>query len=169
MALSSKRADQDAESKPPGEKGQESEDLLQRLARLVLRHEDNINALVADVAFVSFAKCPDHTVLPALFEASKAWKDDNTLSPSLRSHTVKKFFEVLQERIWKFEGDQGSKEQLRSQGLYTAEGKWHYIMWSASSKQMVATDKPPINAEDLKNMLSTIISLIEREASVVSI
>ena len=61
----------------------------------MLRHEDSINALVSDVALASLAKCDDHTVVPNLANASKEWKDDNSISPSLRAHLSLSFFQLL--------------------------------------------------------------------------
>ena len=48
--------------------------LVSAMARLIIRHDEQVLALSSDVSFVSFARTDQHSVLPQLFAESRRLK-----------------------------------------------------------------------------------------------
>ena len=68
------------------------------MARLIIRHDEQILALSSDVSFVSFARTDQHSVLPQLFAESRRLKSTLSAMPPKQALAIKLFRE-LKDRL----------------------------------------------------------------------
>ena len=55
--------------------------LVTAMARLLLRHDQQLVALTSEVTFVSYARTDEHTVLPQLFSELRQIQSSRSLTP----------------------------------------------------------------------------------------
>ena len=81
-----------------GDSGPDTTVLVSAMARLIIRHDEQILALSSDVSFVSFARTDQHSVLPQLFAESRRLKSALSALPPKQALAIK-FFRELKDRL----------------------------------------------------------------------
>eukprot|EP00439_Symbiodinium_sp_Y106_P068320 s5033_g11.t1 len=107
----------------------ESHELAKAMARLVLRHEEQINALASDVCFVSCAKTDEHSALPKLHMEHHSWKCQfaPANAPNYKMILTLTFFRELRDRLVTISKDQRAQDHLKTVGHMTPGGEWPYL------------------------------------------
>ena len=112
------------------------------MAKLVLRHEDSLNSMLSDIAYVSFMRTDNHSVVQTLAVSAQDWKQDQSIADSLRTQMVSTLFQTILTRMDKFENDKTAIEQLKQKGQ-CVDGKWHFEAWSPDLKKLAITAAAP--------------------------
>ena len=79
---------------PSGDSGQKTTALVSAMARLIIRHDEQILALSLDVSFVSYARTDQHSVLPQLFAESRRLKSTLSAMPPKQAMAIRFFREL---------------------------------------------------------------------------
>ena len=79
---------------PSGDSGQKTSALVSAMARLIIRHDEQILALSLDVSFVSYARTDQHSVLPQLFAESRRLKSTLSAMPPKQAMAIRFFREL---------------------------------------------------------------------------
>ena len=69
-------------------------DIVKAMAKLVLRHEDSLNSVLSNMAYVSFMRTEDHSIVHILASSAQDWKQDQSLADSLRMHMTSTLFQT---------------------------------------------------------------------------
>ena len=151
-----KRQRQSPSSKPKGRgKGNQATDsntdasLISAMAKLVLRHEDSLNSMLADIAYVSFMRTDNHSVIHTLAASSQEWKQDQSIAETLRMHQVRTLLQTILTRMDRLESDKAAIEHLKHKGQ-CIEGRWHFEAWSPDSKKLAITATEPLEPKKAK-------------------
>ena len=102
--------------------------LVNAMARLLLRHDEQLTALTSEVTFVSYAKTEDHSVLPILYAENRRLRSESSLIPSRQAMTMR-FFRELKERLIAISKDKSVQERLISEGGRTMNGRRAIRRW----------------------------------------
>ena len=94
-------------------------DLIQSMAKLVLRHKGHINSLLSDIAYISYLRTDERTVVHELAACTKEWKADPTIADALRLRMTCSYFHMLLLRLDKLMNAKARKMRCSSRG-YTA-------------------------------------------------
>ena len=138
------------------------------MAKLVLRHEDSLNSMMADIAYVSFMRTDNHSAIHTLAASSQEWKQDQSIAESLRMHQVCTLLQTILTRMDRFESDKEAIEHLKQKGQ-CIEGRWHFEAWSPESKKLAITATEPLEAKKVKETLNRVLRLIRTSPSCVRI
>ena len=117
--------------------------LLTAMARLMLAHEDELNARGQEMELMVFMQSGPKSLIPALTAISKAWhqKADSMMENRLplRVVMITSFFKELELRSRKVMQTEGEGMLLRSElakpGLISDDGQhWNQMQWSRESQ-----------------------------------
>ncbi|OLQ12165.1 hypothetical protein AK812_SmicGene3975 [Symbiodinium microadriaticum] len=113
------------------------DDLVNAVARLVLRHDEQLLALTSDLCFVSYVRTEGHSVLQELHAESK--KQRGLMAPTSppRHALTLRFFRTLKDRIVKVSQSEAIQKQLQQEGVMTMHGEWPYLEWNTGSQSTV--------------------------------
>ena len=110
------------------------DDLVNALARLVLRHDEQLLALTSDLCFVSFVRTGGHSVLHELHSESKRQRGLMAPTSPPRHALTLRFFRTLKDRIVKVSQSEAVQKQLQTEGVMTMHGEWPFLEWNSSSQ-----------------------------------
>ena len=130
--------------------------LVTAMARLLLRHDEQLVALTSEVTFVSYARTDEHTVLPQLFSELRQIQSSRSLTPPRQVLTVR-FFRELKDRLLAVSKDRGMQEKLMEEGIVNSEGEFPFYEWSTTEQRLTETLEEPLNTSqvDILARLST--------------
>ena len=168
-----------AESSPPANSGgkgkankgrgqprnQDSGDatqLVNAMARLLPRHDEQLTALTSEVTFVSYAKTEDHSVLPILYAENRRLRSESSLIPPRQAMTMR-FFRELKERLIAISKDKSVQERLISEGTLNSSGEWPYHEWSTGDQVLAETLEEPLNTSQVVSGLGDILARLSTD------
>ena len=170
-----KRQRQSPSTKPKGRgKGSQASDatsdasLISVMAKLVLRHEDSLNSMLSDIAYVSYMRTDNHSVVHTLASSSQEWKQDQSIAESLHMHQIFILLQIILPRMDQFESDKTAIDHLKQKGQ-CIEGRWHFEAWSPDSKKLAITATEPLEAKKVKEIINRILHLIRTSFNCVRI
>ena len=118
---------------------------MQTLSKLVLRHEDTVNMMKVEVAFVAFMQNGIPTsIVPPLFRASMAWQQMRKQSPDgpqrpTRVELMLCVFQELKLRLRKLQDDPASVNELEKLG-WAKDQAWLPLKRSAELGRHIPDD-----------------------------
>jgi len=157
----------------PSSQGQDSisrqrDPLVSALAKLVIRHDEQLLALSCDITFISYMKTDEHSIL-SLLHAEK--RRSQTSVPYIAPTTAMtlRFFRELKDRLIAVSKDKDMQEQLTRDGSMNPDGEWPFLEWSATDQAMVETLEEPLNTSQVVSGLGDIIARISTDPDHVTI
>ena len=138
------------------------------MAKLVLRREDSLNSMMADIACVSFMRTDNRSAIHTLAASSQEWKQDQSIAESLRMHQVCTLLQTILTRMDRLESDKEAIEHLKQKGQ-CIEGRWHFEAWSPESKKTAIAATEPLEAKQVKETINRILHLIRTSPGCVRI
>ena len=112
---------------------------LQAVARLLLRHDAQLNRLAQDTTVLcTFTNKPE-AILPHLYQISAEWKKrmESSQKPSMSLRVT--IFQVLLElksRLQKIVASEENKAVLRRQGYLSPTGGWLFLRWEPGTESL---------------------------------
>ena len=144
------------------------DDLVNAVARLVLRHDEQLLALTSDLCFVSYVRTEGHSVLQELHAESK--KQRGLMAPASppRHALTLRFFRTLKDRIVKVSQSEAVQKQLQQEGVMTMHGEWPYLEWNTGSQSTVESLEDPLSMSQLLSGLGDVIARLEADSTQVT-
>ena len=144
------------------------DDLVNAVARLVLRHDEQLLALTSDLCFVSYVRTEGHSVLQELHAESK--KQRGLMAPASppRHALTLRFFRTLKDRIVKVSQSEAVQKQLQQEGVLTMHGEWPYLEWNTGSQSTVESLEDPLSMSQLLSGLGDVIARLEADSTQVT-
>ena len=153
----------------PVEHGQR--DLLVNMSRLLIAHEDAIQTLRQDTAFVWFLKCEAPTIVPDLFRAAEAWRiEAGKPTPTvvgrkpLRDMLFLTILKHLSTNLKNWQKDTVHQETSKKQGWVTAEGHWQFQKWCPDTRTLIVDNsRPALTTQTILDTLSDMMEDVLKE------
>ena len=126
------------------------DELLMMVARLALRNESSLNAMLQEHQFLIHVNPGPGSLLPLMLAGTKQWHA-STKSTPLRHHLVVLMLETLQKRaeilakanpqdpVWK------EAEQMM---LITSDGQMPYLRWDAATRTLKPTKDAKLSIQE---------------------
>ncbi|CAE7308157.1 unnamed protein product [Symbiodinium microadriaticum] len=119
-------------------------DDLFSMQKLLLRHEDFLAGLRAELTWVMFMKLDmKATVVPALFAMQQQWRELKEKSPQqlqqpMRVSLIRALFKELQARLTALPESEEFQAVLKNLGWYEPETRdWAYVKWDPANERLV--------------------------------
>ena len=142
--------------------GRQRDPLVSALAKLVIRHDEQLLALSCDVTFISYMKTDEHSILPLLHAEKKRLQSDmSSIAP--KTALTLRMFRELKDRLIAVSKDRDMQSQLIRDGTLNSEGEWPFLEWSTSDQTMVETLEEPLNTSQVVSGLGDIIARISTD------
>jgi len=142
--------------------GRQRDPLVSALAKLVIRHDEQLLALSCDITFISYMKTDEHSIL-SLLHAEKKRTQTNMPSIAPKTAMTLKMFRELKDRLIAVSKDREMQAQLIRDGTLNSDGEWPFLEWSASDQSMVETLDEPLNTSQVVSGLGDIIARISTD------
>ena len=152
--------------------GQQSEatddGLVNAVARLVLRHDEQLLALTSDLCYISYVRTDGHSVLQELQEESKRQRSMMAPTSPPRHALTIRFVRALKERVVKVSQSETVQQKLKQEGAMTMHGEWPYLEWSSGSQSTLESLEDPLSTSQLLSGLGDVISHLEADSTQVA-
>ena len=130
---------------------------LQTIRTLLVRHDQALNQLAVDRAYVLFFTTTDMSTLTMLRTVTNNWREQyeqGQCTTTLRATLLTSLWMEMAARLNKFEKDAAAKKVMMDQGLFLdAPHRWAYTAWSQQEKRAMVTDQPHLTSDELKAAL----------------
>ena len=136
--------------------------LVTAMARLLLRHDEQLVALTSEVTFISYARTDEHTVLPQLFSELRQTQSSRSLTPPRQVLTVR-FFRELKDRLLAVSKDRGMQEKLMEEGIVNSEGEFPFYEWSTTEQRLTETLEEPLNTSQVVSGLGDTLARLSTD------
>ena len=145
-----------------------SPELLQCICRVLVQHEDSVQVLRQDTAWVWFLRTDKPTIVPQLFQAVAAWKHEaNQPTPGLvgrkplREILFLTILHNLSQNIKSFKADPDHQQTCKQQGWITQEGMWQLQKWCPDSRTLkVDTARSPLSTDAILQVLTEMMEAV---------
>ena len=149
-------------ARPRNQDSGDANQLVNAMARLLLRHDEQLTALTSEVTFVSYAKTEGHSVLPILFAENRRLKSESSLIPPHQAMTMR-FFRELKERLIAISKDKRVQERLISEGTLNSDGEWPFHEWSTGDQALAETLEEPLNTSQVVSGVGDILARLSTD------
>ncbi|CAE7168394.1 unnamed protein product, partial [Symbiodinium necroappetens] len=135
-----------------------------QLARVVMKHEDQINTAKLDRGFVFFMRNSEGSILQNLFEISQrtrqAYDNGQVQDNPLRILLLKALFVELEGRLKMLDQDPQALEKTKQQGLLGDQG-WFYKRWDRKARKLVDDpQRTPLPSKEMATLLMDMFRLL---------
>lgn len=139
------------------------ETLVLMMGKLLMRHEDAINALMTEHQFVLYLTLGQGSVVPHLLRESKAWRDQTTKEGPLRQKLAISFIKETQNRLNEVEqkiDQKGVLDTLIQTGILDQHRNLPYLTWDKAAKRLVPNKQPAIPLAQIKDLLDHLLIML---------
>lgn len=137
---------------------------IQLLKRLVLQHEDSINAQLTEAQFLIHFNMGEGSIVQDMFQASKDWQQLQEKTVPLRHHLVKVMMGILHQRLTLL-ANAAPTDAIRTDcakyHLVNAQGQMPYLAWNPQTKMLEPTKDKPLDLQETLRCINNIIRLLE--------
>ena len=131
-------------------RGRQANSLVGAMARLLIQHEDALNALHLELEFMIFAQMGHGSVIPSMVKVSEEWHkrtegNMQASTPPLRmimaTCLFKKLLDTSKQVIAQTPAGELLRKELMTAKIISEDGKsWHQMAWSQEKLQLLPTD-----------------------------
>ncbi|CAE7325549.1 unnamed protein product, partial [Symbiodinium microadriaticum] len=149
-----------------GKNSETTEDnLVNAVAKLVIRHDEQLLAMTSDLCYISYVRTEAHSVLQELHEESQRQRGMMAPQSPPRHAMTLRFFQALKQRVMKVSQSEAVQQKLKQDGVLTMHGDWPYFEWSSDSQSMVESLEDPLSTSQLVSGLGDVISRLEADTT----
>ncbi|CAE7215889.1 unnamed protein product, partial [Symbiodinium natans] len=134
---------------------------LRQMARLILRHEDQLSLQRQDsVLHLWLRNTGEEPIVGMLWEVSKKWKKMRDTTPaqlqaSLRATMMAGMLKALKDRLHQVSTDEKLLENAKNVQLLDAQGHWVYQVWDHELERLqVDASRTPLKTEEIQQLLT---------------
>ena len=147
---------------------EDTQQMLQALVRLTLRHEDTLNVLMQEFQFTLFISPGEGSLLPTLLLAHKEWKANPT-NLTLRHTMALKTMEMLLERLQHLKDSavesQAFQECLQYQWI-NMDKVMPYLRWDQSSQKLLPSKDKGLQLDEVIHTVTQIHRILQAEPQI---
>ena len=144
------------------------DDLVNAVARLVLRHDEQLLALTSDLCYISYVRTDGHSVLQELHAESKRQRSLMAPTSPPRHALTLRFFRALKDRVVQVSQSEAVQQKLKQEGVMTMRGEWPYLEWNSGSQSTVESLEDPLSTSQLLSGLGDVITRLEADSTQVT-
>ena len=136
--------------------------LIQLMARLMLRHEDTLHTLLREHEFVLHLRTGNGSVIPLMMKQSMDWHQSKEKNSSLRQTLAHFLFTTLHQRAQHILNAQKGEEIHKvsmAQMLITEDQHYPFLMWCNQSKKLTMSKDKPLDGETLEDILQSLVEM----------
>ncbi|CAE7872675.1 unnamed protein product [Symbiodinium necroappetens] len=139
----------------------ETQQLLQLMTRMTLRHEKELSRLRVDTSFVMFCDVGDHGCLQQLKATAENWQEQyaaQKVTTSLKVIMMLSLLKALRSKMEQVTIDQEITEKYKtlawlSEGANALAPCWNYLEWNSTDKKEQVASVPPIKHQEVLAIL----------------
>ena len=138
-------------------------DLLMMIARLTLRNESSLNALLQEHQFLIHVNPGPGSLIPLMLAETKQWHASNKETP-LRHHLVVLMLETLHQRaeiLAKASPQDAVWKEAEQMLLITKEGQMPYLRWDASTRTLKPTNENKMSIQEAVKSVANLWRLVQ--------
>lgn len=120
--------------------------MMNLMARMILRREDHLSTLLSDVQFLIHMGVHQDGILPALLATSQQWHS-NEKTCSLRHTLAVKTMEIVLDRLKQLQAADPQSDLYKSclnQRIITQDRTMPYLQWNATTNQLTPSKTAPL-------------------------
>ncbi|OLP78151.1 hypothetical protein AK812_SmicGene41706 [Symbiodinium microadriaticum] len=115
------------------------ESLMEQMARMMLRHERQLQSLQQDQKLHLFLR-PEApaSAVPLMVKVAQTWRklmDEGKVRSSLREAMLRELIQELRNRIQGFNARSEMKEKAMQMNWTDSQGAWNYLRWNPETQQ----------------------------------
>ncbi|CAE7939737.1 unnamed protein product, partial [Symbiodinium necroappetens] len=144
----------------------QEQELLQQMATVVLRHEDQLSILKQSTGMVAFlGTAPPLTVIPLLQQVGDQWRTTKESDPTALKHPIRlvlfqAFTMETPSRIQKLDTCPDSHRDALRLSIITETGRFPYQAWNRQTRASETVDtQQPLEAKEILHMLDELMIL----------
>ncbi|CAE7703853.1 unnamed protein product [Symbiodinium sp. CCMP2592] len=141
--------------------------LLMQVARMALRHEQQLHTLQQDTRlYMYFKPNQEYSVLPMMLQLATEWrqtmeKTPEKLTMSLRELMIRGLLKEWKTRLQAFQRSEETKTTAQRLQWLDSLGHWNYMHWCPTKQELVLTERTESRStEELLNMIQEMEELI---------
>ena len=133
------------------------------IARLALRNEASLNALLQEHQFLIHVNPGPGSLLPLMLAETQKWHASNKATP-LRHQLVVLMLETLQQRasiLAKSSPQDAVWKEAEQMLLITSDGQMPYLRWDASTRTLKPTNEAKMSIQEAVRCVETLCRLAQ--------
>jgi hypothetical protein len=142
--------------------------LLHLVARMVIRHESTMQALLQEFEFLVYMDTGEGSVIPTLLATTKAWHQGSR-DQTLRHTLSLTFIETLTLRLEKLCQAQVTDEVYQDclkYNLVDADRNMPYLRWDASARKLTPSKEKSLPIGEVQNILGNVRTILRSEPQI---
>lgn len=142
--------------------------MVQVMAKIVMRQEDTINVLLQEFEFVLYLQPGEGSLLPTLINCHRTWQNSDK-SQSLRHTMALTMVETLKERLDKLVQAPVTAEVFQDcvkYNLINSNREMPYLRWDVGSQQLVPSKEKALPIGEVQNILMNILKILQQEPEI---
>ncbi|CAE7945218.1 hypothetical protein AK812_SmicGene22998 [Symbiodinium microadriaticum] len=142
---------------------------LRLVSKILLQHEDSIQQIRQDRAFVMFMQEDQRSLLPAMMAMAKEWnlkkdKGDPSLVSPLRTVLMANVIKEILQRMQTVVATEEGRKALKQAQWLTDDGAWVYQKWCHKSRRLILdASRPALQHEEAVRLLNMLHSQMKGE------
>ncbi|CAE7711544.1 unnamed protein product [Symbiodinium sp. CCMP2592] len=152
-----------------------SANLVASVARLLLRHEDQLTGLAQNTTWIMFqGTVPPLTPVPAQMRIGEQWQLTKTESPAALKHPLRTvlfqtWLSELKVRVEELGTDQVKYQEAVRLGALSEPNTFHYKKWSPTLRALESvTDRAPLTADEVLGLINEAMVLSTLEDALIN-
>eukprot|EP00439_Symbiodinium_sp_Y106_P039199 s5505_g4.t2 len=122
-------------------------ELLMQVAKLALRHEQQLHTIQQDTRLYMFLKTnQDYSVLPLMLQLATEWRTTMEQTPekltmSLREVMIRGLLKEWRTRLQAFQNNEEARTTAQRMQWLDSLGHWNHMHWCPTKQDLVLTEK----------------------------
>ena len=139
------------------------DDLLEMVAKLALRTESSLHALLQEHQFLLHINPGPGSIIPVMMEGTKQWHQTDKKLP-LRHHVVVLMMDTLRSRaetLMKSDPKEAAWKDAMKMHLLNETGQMPYLRWDPSTRQLRPSQEATLSMEEVVRAVQNICRLVQ--------
>ena len=150
---------------PPSSDASKTQELIQSMAKLLLRHEDSLHVLLQEHEFVLHLSPGEGSILPLLLQTSQQWQKQRP-QQSLRQTLAMALMETVIERLDKLQQAQVTTQLFQDCVQYhivNADRNMPYLYWCPKAQKLMPSKDKSLEIKEVLHTLNGIHRILKED------
>ena len=143
-------------------------ELMRKMAQLMIRHEDTIQAQMSEQQFLLHFGTGQGSILPHLLGLSRQWHLLEKKEVPLRHVLAKAMVEVLHERLLKLSQAESTDELIQDCKKYhivDSNSLMPYLQWCPKSKALIPNGLKALSIQEVLKTVANLLRMLDEPAT----
>lgn len=144
------------------------EALLHLVARMVIRHESTLQALIQEFEFLVYMDTGEGSVIPTMLATTRDWHQ-GTKDQTLRHTLSLTFIETLTsrlEKLCKAQVTDAVYTDCLKYNLVDADRNMPYLRWDPTAKKLTPSKEKSLPIGEVQNILGNVVTILRSEPQI---